>query len=147
MTGVLHVCRSCQGCEAVRRVAGATASTELFEAITAMVRHIPDPTAFGVAAQECLGPCGAGVRIALTGTGRWGWLFQGLQPGADLEALASFLLSWCATPDGLPDKPQRPARLLRKTAGRLPPSGSNARSACSFAADKGGNHVKEHRAR
>ena len=122
MTGTLHVCRSCQGREGIRRLSGATASSDLCDAFVAMVRNLPDLAALRVVTQECFGPCGSGVRVALTGPGRWGWLFQGLQPGPDLDALTSFLRVWQAAPDGVPDKLQRPARLLRKTVGRLPPS-------------------------
>ena len=123
MIGSLHVCRSCQTRDAVRRSSGPAASSDLQNSIAAMLRGLPDPAAFKVALGECLGPCSAGVRVAVTGSGRWGWLFQGLQPGADVDALAAFLLAWQAAPDGLPAKSDRPTRLLRKTIGRLPPSG------------------------
>ena len=120
MTATLHVCRSCQGRDAVRRRSGSTASVDLRDAIAAMILDLPDPAAFEVIGQECMGPCGSGVRIALTGTDRWGWLFQDLQPGPDIEALAVFLQRWLAAPDGMPGKAERPARLLRKTIGRVP---------------------------
>ncbi len=76
---------------------------------------------FQVVPRACFGPCGPEVRVAVTGPGRWGWLFQGLRPGADLDAFVAFLSAWLASVDGLPAEADR-AALLRKTVGRVPPS-------------------------
>ncbi len=128
MTATLHVCRSCEGREAVRRRRGDAAGHGLREALTAMLRALPRAARFEIVSQDCMGPCGAGVRVALTGPGRWGWLFQDLEPG-DMEALGSFLVAWHTAADGVPAKAERPSRLLRKTVCRLPPSGPTAEAA------------------
>jgi len=90
-----------------------------------MLRNLPGGSDFRVVPQACMGPCGAGVRLAVTRPARWGWLFQGLRPGPDLEAFATFLSAWRAAPQGVLAKAQRPPRLLRKTVGRIPPSPPN----------------------
>lgn len=135
MTAIVHVCRSCEGRDAVRRQGGMAAGAALRQALLAMVRMLPDPTAVEVVGQDCLGPCGPGVRVALTGLARWGWLFQDLRPGADIAALAAFLQAWQTAPDGVPAKADRPTRLMRKAIGRLPPSGAMADA---MTGDRGG---------
>ena len=135
MNATLHVCRSCEGRDAVRRRVGAGSGTALREALAALARALPDSFAVEVVSQDCLGPCGPGVRVALTGAGRWGWLFQDLQPGDDIAALAEFLRAWQTAPYGVPAKAERPARLVRKMIGRLPPSHA---AAGVEAADRGG---------
>jgi len=124
MTAVLHVCRSCEGREAVRRRHGGTSGMALRAAIEEMILALPDHSTFDVISQDCMGPCGLGVCVALTAPGRWGWLFQDLQPGEDVAALAEFLTAWRVAPHGVPAKTDRPTRLVRKTIGRLPPSGT-----------------------
>ncbi len=106
--GTLSVCASCEG-----RQAGAP----LLQALTAcaagsgvLVTHGP-----------CLGPCGAGVRVALTGNGRWSWLFQGLDPDRDMADFARFLAAWTASPTGEVAKSAR-LSLVPRTIGRTPPA-------------------------
>ncbi len=122
MSGTIHVCASCQTRDAVRRSAGEAGGAALLAAIAARLRDTPLGPSFDIVPQACLGPCGAGVRLAVTGEGRWGWLFQGLDPAVDLEAFMMFLDSWRHSPDGVLAKAERPPCLLRKTVGRLPPS-------------------------
>lgn len=119
MIGTIHVCKSCQGRKVVQR--GAQGDIDLLAAIAARVREMPGGVAFQVVPQACFGPCGPEVRVAVTGPGRWGWLFQGLRPGVDLDAFVTFLAAWRASEEGLPAKADRVA-LLRKTVGRIPPS-------------------------
>ena len=105
MTAKLHVCVSCKG------ASGTGAQTR------AALADLP----ISVEPQACLGPCGDGVRAALTAPGRWGWLFADLS-ASDRDALAAFIALWQASADGQVVKARRPPSLATRILGRIPPS-------------------------
>ena len=105
MTAKLHICVSCKG-------GGGTGGQT-----RAALADLP----ISVQPQACLGPCGDGVRAALTAPGRWGWLFADIS-ASDRDALATFIAQWQASPDGQVAKTRRPARLASHIIGRVPPS-------------------------
>ncbi len=107
--GTVHVCASCTG---------RLGEADIFTALAARL----DSSVIALGRQPCFGPCGKGVRLAVTGPGRWGWLFEGLGAEDELEPFLAFLAAWRAAPDGVPPKAARPAVLMRKAVGRLPPS-------------------------
>jgi predicted metal-binding protein len=94
-------------------------------------RRLPSPVLAAVTAAAagtgvvvvpgpCLGACGDDTRLALTGAGRWSWLFQGLDAETDMPAFSLLLAAWLAALDGLAAKADRKALLVR-TVGRVPP--------------------------
>lgn len=103
----LSVCASCEG----RGAEGA---------VLVALREAAAGTGIEVVAGPCLGPCGQGVRVALTGAGRFGWLFEGLDAAADMAAFTRFLAEWVRAPDGLVAKRDR-ILLMARTVGRVPP--------------------------
>ena len=109
----LHICATCPDRAVVRSGAGDALSTAL--------AAIATPLGIAVAAEGCMGPCGRGVRVALTGAGRWGWLFQGLDPATDIDAFVHFLAAWQSAPGGQVAKRDR-IGLQMRIVGRLPPS-------------------------
>jgi predicted metal-binding protein len=122
MIGTIHIRHGCQDRDPVRRQSGAGSGAALRTTIAARLAAPPWDDAFAIVPESCMGPCGAGLRLAVTGPGRWGWLFEGLHAESDLDAFLQFLAAWRAAPNGVPAKAERPARLSRKTVGRLPPS-------------------------
>ena len=108
----IHVCRGCKPRDNAPGGEALLASLLVFAAGDADVEVVPYP---------CLGPCGAPGRVVLSGPGRWCWLFAGLAPGADVDALGNFLATWRQAPAGLVPKIDRPERLRPKILGRVPP--------------------------
>ena len=122
MTATIHVCVSCQDRGPVLASQGEGGSQVLIDALRQQLGKAMPASAFVITPQSCFGPCGRGVRLAVAGPGRWGWLFEALRPGDDLDAFSQFLTAWLASPDGVVAKSDCPARLFRKTVGRVPPS-------------------------
>lgn len=113
MTAVIHVCTGCPGRDASSRLGPALA--DALEAAMAgdakiVVRRYP-----------CLGGCARGGRLSIAEAGRWSWLFAGLTPGLDLDALLTFIGRWRAAPAGFLTKEERPAALRGRIIGRVPP--------------------------
>lgn len=114
MSLCVHVCETCRKRDLARGEA------DIVPALAAMLDDVTE-AAFELVPQSCLGMCAPGANLAVTGPGRWGWLFRELRPGEELAAFAVFLRAWLAHPEGLPPKSARPACLRPCTVGRLPP--------------------------
>jgi predicted metal-binding protein len=119
VTAAIHICQTCLDRDASK--AGAEGTQDFARALEALLARMPEGVDFQLVRQSCLGMCKPDANVAVTGPGRWAWLFHGLQAGADLAEFAAFLALWHAEPQGLPPKQARPPGLRRKTAGRLPP--------------------------
>lgn len=102
----LHVCTGCKG--------GAA----LLAALTAGCADMTGARCHGF---TCLGGCTSRGRVSVAASGRWGWLFGGIDGDADLADLRAFILAWRAAPDGLVAKKDRPEPLRKRILGRMPP--------------------------
>jgi predicted metal-binding protein len=115
----LHVCVTCRAGE--EGEATPRAGRRLHDALTeAQRRHDGEPR-FRIAEVECLSNCDRGCSAALTGPGRWSYIYGNLN-----ESLVDDLLlgasRYAATEDGLVPWRERPTIFRKGVIARIPPS-------------------------
>lgn len=114
MATTLHVCTTCRAGEPPeegRPVPGARLHAALTAAAPEGVRVMP---------VECLSACSQGCAVALSGAGRWSYVYGGLT-----EAHAPDILSgaarYASTADGLVPWRDRPEVFRKQSIARIPP--------------------------
>ena len=115
----LHVCVTCLAGE--DRDTVPRAGRRLHDRLVEALRHQDDPPSFRIVAVECLSNCDRGCSAALSGPGRWSYIYGDLTVAAvdDLIAGAS---RYAATADGLVPWRERPMILRKGVIARIPPS-------------------------
>lgn len=113
MRAVLHVCTTCRGLEPTEddRRPGAL----LLEALSDTL-----PAAVEIRAVECLSACSQGCSVALTGPGKWSYVYGRLTP-ADATEIAQGAAAYAATADGIVPWRERPAIFRKQSVARVPP--------------------------
>lgn len=113
----LTVCTTC------RRMAGGEPSpdapcpgTRLMEAL--VQQGLPD----GIALRpvECLSACSQGSALALSGPGRWTYVYGRLAPD-DAAQIIDGAARYAQTPDGIVPWRERPEIFRKQTIARIPP--------------------------
>ncbi len=117
-TVTLYVCVKCLGGEESETEprAGARLHQALIEAHS---RH-DGPPGFRIAPAECLSNCNRGCSVALSGPGRWSYVYGDLSETCAAEILAGAHLYAAAT-DGLVPWRDRPAIFRKGVIARIPP--------------------------
>ena len=114
----LHVCVTCrageQGDDIVR------AGRRLHDALVDAQRHQDNPPGFRIVEVECLSNCNRGCSAALTGPGRWSYIYGDLNE-ASVDDLLTGAARYAATTDGLVPWRERPTIFRKGVIARIPP--------------------------
>ncbi|WP_134724779.1 DUF1636 family protein [Paracoccus luteus] len=115
MTITLHVCTTCRSGQPVAP-GEPTPGQALFRALAGQggrrgVRIVP---------VECLSACDNGCTVALSGRGRWSYVYGRMTP-ADAPDIMDGAASYAATADGLVPWRERPVIFRKQSLARLPP--------------------------
>jgi predicted metal-binding protein len=117
----LHVCVTCRaGEDGQRDQATARAGRRLYDALAEAQRRDDSAPRFRIAEVECLSNCNRGCSAALTGPGRWSYIYGDLSE-ASAEDLLIGASRYAATGDGLVPWRERPAILRKGVIARIPP--------------------------
>ena len=117
-TVTLHVCVTCrageQGDDIVRP------GRRLHDALVEARSHQDGPPIFRIAEVECLSNCDRGCSAALTGPGRWSYIYGDLSE-ASVGDLLTGAARYAATSDGLVPWRERPTIFRKGVIARIPP--------------------------
>ena len=120
----LHVCVTCrageQGDDIVR------AGRRLHDALIEAQGRGDSTRAFRVAEVECLSNCNRGCSAALTGPGRWSYIYGDLNE-TSVDDLLTGAARYAATPDGLVPWRERPTIFRKGVIARIPPFAATVR--------------------
>lgn len=85
----------------------------------ALAGHLPEGVALrGV---ECLSACSNGCAVALSGPGKWTYVYGRLDPAEDAPDILDGAARYAATPDGLVPWRERPGIFRKNCLARIPP--------------------------
>ena len=115
----LYVCVTCRAGEADETT--PKAGRRLHDALTEAQRGRNDSPRFRIVEAECLSNCNRGCSAALTGPGRWSYIYGELGE-ASIEDLLTDASRYAATADGLVPWRERPMILRKGVIARIPPS-------------------------
>lgn len=110
----LHVCTTCRAGQPLPDDAPRPGAA-LYEALRAAA-----PESVRVVPVECLSACDHGCNVALTGAGRWSYVYRGLGP-ADVAEIIQGAAAYAATPDGIVPWRKRPQIFRKQSLARIPP--------------------------
>lgn len=70
---------------------------------------------------ECLSACDHGCNIALSGPGRWSYVYRGMDPDDHVADILAGAAAYAATKDGLVPWRDRPVIFRKQSLARIPP--------------------------
>jgi predicted metal-binding protein len=114
----LHVCVTCRAGEEDDTV--VRHGRRLHDALTEAQRRQDGTPAFRIAEVECLSNCNRGCSAALTGPGRWSYIYGDLSE-ASVDDLLTGAARYAATSDGLVPWRERPTIFRKGVIARIPP--------------------------
>jgi predicted metal-binding protein len=118
----LHVCVTCRaGEEGQENQATPRAGRRLHDALAEAQRRQHGAPRFRIAEVECLSNCDHGCSAALTGPGRWSYIYGDLSE-ASVDDLLLGASRYAATEDGLVPWRERPTIFRKGVIARVPPS-------------------------
>jgi predicted metal-binding protein len=115
MTVTLHVCITCRAGQAVREgepTSGARLHSAILEAGV--------PEGVSVVPVECLSAYSQGCSIALSGHGRWSYVYGRLSDANASDVVAG-AAAYAAAPDGIVPWRGRPEIFRKQSLARIPP--------------------------
>ncbi len=115
----LYVCITCRADE--EGEATPRAGRRLHDALAEAQRHQDGAPRFRIVGTECLSNCNRGCSIALTGPGRWSYVYGDLSQASVDDVLAG-ASNYAATEDGLVPWRERPTIFRKGVIARIPPS-------------------------
>jgi predicted metal-binding protein len=115
----LYVCVTCRAGE--EGEATPRAGRRLHDALAEAQRHQEGPPRFRIVETECLSNCNRGCSVALTGPGRWSYIYGDLSLASVDDVLAG-ASNYAATEDGLVPWRERPTIFRKGVIARIPPS-------------------------
>jgi len=115
----LHVCVTCLAGE--DRETMPRAGRRLHDGLVAALRRQADPPGFRIVEAECLSNCDRGCSAALSGPGRWSYVYGDLSE-ASVDDLLAGATRYAATADGLVPWRERPLIFRKGVIARIPPS-------------------------
>lgn len=116
MTVTLHVCTTCKMGQPIADDAprpGARLLAALLASGT--------PEGLRILPVECLSACDHGCNIAISGPGRWSYVYRGLDPDRDVTDILAGAIAYAATPDGIVPWRERPVIFRKQSLARIPP--------------------------
>jgi predicted metal-binding protein len=114
----LHVCVTCRAGEAGD--ATVRPGRRLHDALRDAQRRQDDAASFRIVEVECLSNCDRGCSAALTGPGRWSYIYGDLSE-ACVDDLLTGAARYAATSDGLVPWRERPTIFRKGVIARIPP--------------------------
>jgi predicted metal-binding protein len=118
-TGVtLYICVTCRAGE--EGDAAPRAGRRLHDALTEAQRHQDGAPRFRIVETECLSNCNRGCSVALTGPGRWSYIYGDLSQ-ASVDDVLTGASNYAATEDGLVPWRERPTIFRKGVIARIPP--------------------------
>jgi predicted metal-binding protein len=119
----LHVCVTCrQAADADDKALRPGAI--LHRALTEALEHLDAPRV-RVEAVECLSVCKRPCTIAVSGPGRWTYIYGDLNAETSVETILDGLRRYAATSDGLVPWRERPEAFRKGVVARIPPFKTN----------------------
>ena len=117
---ILHVCLTCRPADAP---GGADPDAPRPGAAlhAALAAALADEPALRVVGVECLSNCRRACTVALSGPGRWAYVYGDLSPLDDLAAICDGARRYAAAPDGLTPWRERPEKFRKGAIARIPP--------------------------
>jgi predicted metal-binding protein len=115
----LYVCVTCRAGEADETT--PRAGRRLHDALTEAQRRQDGSQHFRIVEAECLSNCNRGCSAALTGPGRWSYIYGDLSQ-ASVDDLLTGASRYAATEDGLVPWRERPTIFRKGVIARIPPS-------------------------
>jgi predicted metal-binding protein len=115
----LYVCVTCLAGE--DRETLPRAGRRLHDALADAQRRQGVPPSVRIVEAECLSNCNRGCSVALTGPGRWSYVYGDLGE-ASVDDLLSGASRYAATKDGLVPWRERPVIFRKGVIARIPPS-------------------------
>lgn len=117
MTVTLHVCITCRAGEPAND-AMLPMGGQLHQALDALER----PADIRIVPVECLSACNNGAAVALSGPGRWSYVYGRMTP-ADAPDILAGAAAYAATDDGIVPWRERIAIFRKRSLARIPPIG------------------------
>jgi predicted metal-binding protein len=115
----LHVCVTCLAGE--DRDTVPRAGRRLHDGLVEALRRQDHPSSFRIVEVECLSNCDRGCSAALSGPGRWSYIYGDLTETA-VDDLIAGATRYAATADGLVPWRERPMIFRKGVIARIPPS-------------------------
>jgi predicted metal-binding protein len=115
---ILHVCVTCLAGEDRETV--PRAGRRLHDALADAQRRQGEPPSFRIVEAECLSNCNRGCSVALSGPGRWSYVYGDLGE-ASVDDLLAGASRYAATVDGLVPWRERPTIFRKGVIARIPP--------------------------
>lgn len=119
IAATLHVCVTCLAGEDRETV--PRAGRRLHDALADAQRRQDVPSRFRIVEAECLSNCNRGCSVALTGPGRWSYVYGDLGE-ASVDDLLAGASRYAATKDGLVPWRERPTIFRKGVIARILPS-------------------------
>lgn len=116
MTVTLHVCTTCRMAAPDPGDAPRPGARLL-----AALQDAGAPDGVRIVAVECLSACDHGCNIALSGPGRWSYVYRGMDPDAHVAEILAGAAAYAATPDGIVPWRDRPVIFRKQSLARIPP--------------------------
>lgn len=116
MTVTLHVCTTC-------RMGAPVAEDEPrpgARLLTAL-RAAGEPEGVRIVPVECLSACDHGCNIALSGPGRWSYVYGRMDPDTHVADILAGTSAYAQTEDGLVPWRERPVIFRKQSLARIPP--------------------------
>jgi predicted metal-binding protein len=118
IAATLHVCVTCLAGEDRETV--PRAGRRLHDALLEAQRRQDVPPSFRIVEAECLSNCNRGCSVALSGPGRWSYVYGDLGE-ASVDDLLAGASRYAATVDGLVPWRERPTIFRKGVIARIPP--------------------------
>ncbi|MGB3148147.1 MAG: DUF1636 domain-containing protein [Paracoccaceae bacterium] len=116
MSVTLHVCTTCRmGSEIAED--GSRPGAQLLAALA----DKGAPEGVRIVPVECLSACDHGCNIALSGPGRWSYVYGRMDPARDVADILAGAAAYAATKDGLVPWCERPVIFRKQSLARIPP--------------------------
>jgi predicted metal-binding protein len=115
----LHVCVTCRAGE--DGDTGPRPGRRLYDALIDAQRHRSSSSSFRILEVECLSNCNRGCSVALSGPGRWTYVYGDLNQDC-IDDLITGAERYAATADGLVPWRERPTIFRKGVIARIPPS-------------------------
>jgi len=115
----LHVCVTCRAGE--NGDTGPRPGRRLYDALIDAQHRQDHPPSFRIIEVECLSNCDRGCSVALSGPGRWTYVYGDLDRNC-VDDVITGAERYAATSDGLVPWRERPTIFRKGVIARIPPS-------------------------